>query len=437
MKLTQFYLKSENKNNEVVLYNTMNEAVLILNNDIVKLIEKDVNILNKDKFFKIKNILIENEFLIDDNIDEEKNYMEALLKQHRNFNHLSVHILPTTACNFNCVYCYQSGIERHHFLSQDKVDEIINYLKNHIKNHPEIRSATYILHGGEPTVNWKVVPYILEKLDNLSNLYNIKYRTQIVTNGYLLTKEKSDLLYKYNWQRLQVTIDGPKEIYNSRRVMNSGEDSYSTIVNNLKYILDNDLIEKISIRLNFDQSNYIQVAEYLPQLKDLFGTEKIILSLGYISDTYNNTSAENFISANMLKEEKMVEAYCILYKKTIDLGFEMQDLFMLEGMCTAKLDNAFVIYPNGDIYKCLSGVGRKEFVESSIYNDKKLPNYLYPELYKDCFNKGCKFIPLCNSGCRFNGFLKTGIKKSNDCQKELLDNLNKKLLAIKYLSKGE
>ncbi len=72
MKLTQFYLKSENKNNEVVLYNTMNEAVLILNNDIVKLIEKDVNILNKDKFFKIKNILIENEFLIDDNIDEEK-----------------------------------------------------------------------------------------------------------------------------------------------------------------------------------------------------------------------------------------------------------------------------------------------------------------------------------------------------------------------------
>lgn len=246
---------------------------------------------------------------------KKKNYMEALLKQHRNFNHLSVHILPTTACNFNCVYCYQSGIERHHFLSQDKVDEIINYLKNHIKNHPEIRSATYILHGGEPTVNWKVVPYILEKLDNLSNLYNIKYRTQIVTNGYLLTKEKSDLLYKYNWQRLQVTIDGPKEIHNSRRVMNSGEDSYSTIVNNLKYILDNDLIEKISIRLNFDQSNYIQVAEYLPQLKDLFGTEKIILSLGYISDTYNNTSAENFISANMLKEEKMVEAYCILYKK--------------------------------------------------------------------------------------------------------------------------
>lgn len=433
MKLTQFYIKSKSENNEIVLYNTMNESVLVLNKNIVEEFESDTDVLNQDRYREIKEALIDNEFLIDDNINEEKNYMDALLKQHSEFNHLCVHILPTTACNFNCVYCYQCGIERHHFLSQDKVNDIINYLKKHIEQHPEIHSATYILHGGEPTVNWKVVPYILENLDKLSKQFNIEYRTQIVTNGYLLTREKSDLLHKYNWQRLQVTIDGPKEIHNSRRVMNSGGDSYSAIMDNLKYIQDNNLIEKISIRLNFDQSNYNQVAEYLPQLKSIFGTEKIILSLGYISDTYNNTSAENFISVNMLKEDKMIEAYCLLYKKAIELGFEMQDLFMLEGMCTAKLNNAFVIYPNGDIYKCLSGVGRKEFLESTIYNEQDLPNYLYPELYKECFNKNCKFIPLCNSGCRFNGFLKTGDKKSNDCQKELLDKLNEKLLAIKYL----
>ena len=434
MKLTQFYIKSDIKNNEVVLYNTMNEAVVVLNAYIVEQFEADINILNLDKFLEIKNALIENEFLLDDNIDEEANYMKALLNQHKDFNHLSVHILPTTACNFNCVYCYQCGIERHHFLSQDKVYDIMNYLENHIKKHPEIHSATYILHGGEPTVNWKVVPNVLERLDNLSKTYNIEYRTQIVTNGYLLTPEKSDLLSKYNWQRLQVTIDGPKEIHNSRRLMNSGEDSYSSIIKNLKYIQDNKLIENISIRLNFDQSNFLDIVEYLPKLKSLFGTRGIVLSLGYISDTYSNTDAENFISVNMLKEDKMIDAYCCLYEKALEVGFEMQDLFMLEGMCTAKLDNAFVIYPNGDIYKCLSGVGREEFVESTIYKDEVLGNYLYPELYKECFNKKCRFIPLCNSGCRFNGYLKTGNKHSNDCQKELLDNLNKKLLTIKYLT---
>lgn len=173
--------------------------------------------------------------------------------------------------------------------------------------------------------------------------------------------------------------------------------------------------------------------DYLPTLKDLFGTKGIVLSLGYISDTFGDTEAENYISENILKDEKMIDAYCSLYKKALELGFQMQDLFMLEGMCTAKLNNAFVIYPNGDIYKCLSGVGRKEFIESTIYKDEELNNYLYPELYKECFNKKCSFIPLCNSGCRFNGYLKTGSKKSNDCQKKLLDELNKKLLTIKYL----
>ena len=436
IKLTQFYIKSEIKNNEVVFYNTLNEAVLILDAAAVQQFEDNIDSLNLKEFSEIKNVLIENEFLLDDDIDEEVNYMKALLNQHKKFNYLSVHILPTTACNFNCVYCYQSGIDRHQFLSQDKINDIISYLENHIKKHPEIHSATYILHGGEPTVNWKVVPNILQRLDEMSQLYKIKYRTQIVTNGYLLTPEKSELLSKYNWQRLQVTIDGPKDIHNSRRLMGSGKDSYSSIINNLKYIQDNKLIDKISIRLNFDQSNFGDIVEYLPTLKNIFGTKGIILSLGYISDTYGNTEAENYISENILKDEKMIAAYCSLYKKALELGFEMPDLFMLEGMCTAKLDNAFVIYPNGDVYKCLSGVGRKEFIESTIYKKGELDNYLYPELYKECFNKKCCFIPLCNSGCRFNGYLKTGRKNSNDCQKELLDNLNKKLLTIKYLIKG-
>jgi len=219
MKLTNFYIKSDIKNNEVVLYNTLNESVIILDASIVEQIEKNTNILELEEFLEIKNALVENEFLLDDGINEEENYMKALLNQHKEFDHLSVHILPTTACNFNCVYCYQCGIERHHFLSQDKVNDIIIYLENHIKKHPEIHSATYILHGGEPTVNWQVVPSILQKLDELSRLYSIEYRTQIVTNGYLLTPEKSNLLSRYNWQRLQVTIDGPKEIHNSRRLM--------------------------------------------------------------------------------------------------------------------------------------------------------------------------------------------------------------------------
>lgn len=54
----------------------------------------------------------------------------------------------------------------------------------------------------------KLLKKLLPELNKLFNKYNIKYETLIVTNGLLLTKEKVDLIAKYNWKRLQPTIDG-------------------------------------------------------------------------------------------------------------------------------------------------------------------------------------------------------------------------------------
>jgi len=92
-----------------------------------------------------------------------------------------------------------------------------------------------------------------------------------------------------------------------------------------------------------------------------------------------------------------------------------------------------VISADGNIFKCLSGVGRQDFVVSNIYKREELPNYMFLDMYKECFAKKCPYIPLCNTGCRFNGYLKTNNIHSNDCKKEVLDTINPELLAIKYL----
>lgn len=111
----------------------------------------------------------------------------------------------------------------------------------------------------------------------------------------------------------------------------------------------------------------------------------------------------------------------------------MPNLFMYDGMCTAKLKNALVISADGNIYKCLSGVGRPNFVVSNLSKKENLPNYLFPHMYNECFKKKCPYIPLCNTGCRFNGFLKTGKIESNDCKKTALNKINKKIIKIKFL----
>lgn len=87
MKFTQFYIKSEPYKGKVVLCNTMNESIVVLENEVLQSIEQNMEEL--EKYPEVKNYLIDNEFVIKDDIDEENNYMTALQNEHHSFGHLS------------------------------------------------------------------------------------------------------------------------------------------------------------------------------------------------------------------------------------------------------------------------------------------------------------------------------------------------------------
>jgi uncharacterized protein len=433
MKWSIFIIRVFEKG-EVLLFNTKNSSIVILS-------EKEYQEVNTlvDKGLKIPSNfqeLINNDFLIEKATDEKKEFLKELDKCMKNNKHFTVHILPTTACNFNCPYCYQSGIERDFFLNDEILKKTIKYIKGYLKGK-DITEATLVIHGGEPTVNWSSVVKLLPMMDKIFKERNIKYRTQIVSNGYNLTPEKADLLSKYNWQRFQVTVDGPPESHNKRRVLRNGGETFDRIIDNIRYVIDNKKIEKVSLRINYDKGNIDKIPEFLEYIARNFDRDRIILSLGFISKTVDDTDANKYVSEYGIKKSEMTKYYLPLFKKAVELGFKMSNLFMFTGMCTSKLDNALVISSNGDIFKCLSGVGRDEFIEGRVDSERyDLPNYLYPELYEQCLDKGCPYLPLCHTGCRFESYLKNGEMKQIDCNKEVLDSVNEELLKYLYLSKN-
>ena len=433
MKWSIFIIRVFEKG-EVLLFNTKNSSIVILS-------EKEYQEVNAlvDKGLKIPSNfqeLINNDFLIEKATDEKKEFLKELDKCMKNNKHFTVHILPTTACNFNCPYCYQSGIERDFFLNDEILKKTIKYIKGYLKGK-DINEATLVIHGGEPTVNWSSVVKLLPMMDKIFKERNIKYRTQIVSNGYNLTPEKADLLSKYNWQRFQVTVDGPPESHNKRRVLRNGGETFDRIIDNIRYVIDNKKIEKVSLRINYDKGNIDKIPEFLEYIARNFDRDRIILSLGFISKTVDDTDANKYVSEYGIKKSEMTKYYLPLFKKAVELGFKMSNLFMFTGMCTSKLDNALVISSNGDIFKCLSGVGRDEFIEGRVDSERyDLPNYLYPELYEQCLDKGCPYLPLCHTGCRFESYLKNGEMKQIDCNKEVLDSVNEELLKYLYLSKN-
>jgi uncharacterized protein len=429
-KWSIFFLKASDKNKSV-LYNTLNSSVVVLEQQELETAENFI--LSGGKRTSLINKLIQLGFFVEKDLDQ-KEYFKTMLNEEIDKNkHFTVHILPTTGCNFACPYCYQSGIDKTKFLNEDLTKQTIKYITKYIKNK-DLEQATIIIHGGEPTIYWKPVEFFLPALAKTFENKGISYRTQIVSNGYNLTSEKADLLSKYHWQRFQVTLDGLKETHNKRRFLKNGRGSFDQIMDNIKYVIRNNKIDKVSIRINYDKNNVKEIPKFLQYLSDIFPVDRIILSLGFISKTYDKTEANTYISKYGISYQELCATYLKLYEVAIKKGFVMPDLFMFDGMCTAKLDNAMVISSDGKIYKCLSGVGRKNFIEGDIFEEPMhLPNYLFLDLYDKCLEKKCEFIPLCNTGCRFKSYLDNGNIHTISCNREILEKLNKDLLKLKYL----
>ena len=83
---------------------------------------------------------------------------------------------------------------------------------------------------------------------------SIAFSSRIVTNGYLLTNDVVDkALSLWNLDKVQITIDGTKEVYNRVKAIDSSDDAYTRVINNISYLLSKNV--QVRIRLNLDTYN--------------------------------------------------------------------------------------------------------------------------------------------------------------------------------------
>ena len=410
-------------NNGFIIYNTLNHGVVYIEKDKYYNIFKNKRLVKKLK---------KQEFIVNKSINEKEQFKQALMNEYNNSKFLGLHILTTTGCNFKCPYCYQCGIIPE-FLTDEKMTNLLDFLEEYISDN-QINECRVEITGGEPTLNWMMVEKLLPRLKDLFKKHHIKYETLIVTNGYLFTKEKVDFISKYHWKRLQITIDGLENTNNKRRLLKNNKSSFNFIIKNLDYIIFNNKIKKVNLRINYDNSNIDEIPYLLDYIKERYGTKKILISLGLITKTIQEASVNKFIAKNGISEEEFIPKYIRLYTETIKRGFKMNDIFSFDGMCTAKLKHGFLLEPNGNITKCVSGVGREEFkignYVTKVFNKE---DYLFPKLYDDCLEKECPFLPICHTGCRFDAYINNKSKEKIICKKELLEEINDKIIKINYL----
>ncbi len=368
--------------------------------------------------FKLMEKLRERGHLFFDEADQNNFVKNISHKYRQNQNSAVVFTMcPSYACNLNCPYCFQKDVQnKYTYLSSQSVPFLIKAISQLSGNSKQPKVIQ--LFGGEPFLpkNKDFIDHILAYAD-----YG-HIPVAATTNGTMILKYRQ-LIKKYAnvIKMMQITIDGPPEIHDKRRVPKNGQPTFDLILKGIKFLVDCKI--SVQARVNVDRTNI----ESLPMLASYLKENKMLESEYFkcvLAPVQNHCSKDT--SKDLMDEHELIN-------RLEDLGAGYPDMQYLSynripktimhirnvlngeyssphlSFCEANRGNYFIFGPDGLIYPCSEAAGHTELAVGRF-----LPDFgLFEEKYnqwtqKNIFTadkcKDCNIAPLCGGGCSFAAY---------------------------------
>ncbi|WP_208588569.1 anaerobic sulfatase maturase [Gracilibacillus suaedae] len=317
------------------------------------------------------------------------------------------------ACNLACDYCYYSrcgGRSGHIERIEDKVLE--NFIKEYMKASRGVVSFTW--QGGEP---------LLAGLDFFKKVVALQAKyapkrtiisNSIQTNGTLINEKWAAFFKKYNFL-VGVSIDGPEEINDQRRVTSTGKGSYQAIMKGIQHLREYEVDFNV---LTVIHENNVHHAKELMMFyeREQFDFVQFIPCMDFQSQNVDQPGV--FHISPREYGDFLCEAFDYWYNDgnpKISVRFFDNILAVFLGhqaeLCVhrEKCPKILILEQNGDAYPCdffihedyrLGNVNENSLAE--IANHEKWDEFLdmKPNLPDKC--KQCEFLSLCHGGCPRN-----------------------------------
>ncbi|MBI5140699.1 MAG: 4Fe-4S cluster-binding domain-containing protein [Nitrospirae bacterium] len=331
-------------------------------------------------------------------------------------------LCPTYACNYACIYCYQSYARspQHKIVDISHLaplrEKIGNFIRDYKKSHNDI--CLFELFGGEPLLlgneeyfDWAV-----------SLCREHEAHLIITTNGYNIVDYIDRILINRDViAKVSTTIDGINELQDLRRRPQSGEipgHGFDRIISGIKYCLGLEV--PVKVEMNIDKNNAKSIQDVLNYCRDQgwlsnpyfsFGISKIddrmltgrknmlseIEALLAVHDQLHNTyaSLHNFKIVFLKTAFYLAKAFNIHYGQN-EYG---RDNF---NYCwaTSNIFHGYYYDPDCSAYRCTFTVGNPEYnigTNASCASHKDIwrgPGILLDD---DCLN--CVIAGYCAGGC--------------------------------------
>ncbi|MGO8993503.1 MAG: radical SAM protein [Polyangiaceae bacterium] len=364
----------------------------------------------------LREALTEGGFLVPAELDE-LGVLRAAFEKSRSSQDLAFTIGLTMACNFACPYCFEEHRNEH--LSPETAEAIRVFIARRMDD-AQARSIYVNWFGGEPLLNVDVLVDLAAKLREETSHRGVAFSSLVITNGALLTRAVAERLVAAGVTRVQVTLDGPREIHDARRPMRGGQATFDRIVGNLKAV--KGLIDVV-IRVNVDEGNRPRVPElarYLAGEGLLSGERAMMMYTGKLTAYTEQVQMawKPLKQSDMAGlEEDLESVLSSLCAPAMEQGSPLLGALQ-SGSCSATVDHSYVIGPRGHLFKCELGIHDVREAVGSVLESpapepgarRRLP--LAPSskgslahdwgAYNPFDNEkcsGCRYVPICKGGC--------------------------------------
>jgi uncharacterized protein len=406
---------------------------------IVNLLSGQADILEPDETKRFidnkltnKQVYIDKGYIVDPKEEEKlfkKKYLDFI--DDRDSDEVQLFFTPWYTCNFDCSYCFQDEYTNQ---NDDVKDEVIEAFFSYVDTKFADRKKYITIFGGEPFLNTPSKKASIQKVIDGAN--QRKLDIAVVTNGYNIA-EFIDILKTANVREIQITVDGTKEVHDSRRMLKGGQGSFENIAKGVDLLLENNI--PLNMRMIVDKDNVKNLPE-LAQFAIEKGWTKSPLFKTALGRNYELHHCQTHNKRLFQRIEMYQENYDIVKKHTDVLEFHKPSFsiakFIFENgelpnplfdSCSgAKTEWAFDY--TGRVYSCTATVGNMGDELGTFYPKIELNEDLIEEWEeRDILSiekcSSCSVKLACGGGCAAIAKSRTGKLHSEDCRpvKELLE----------------
>jgi uncharacterized protein len=257
--------------------------------------------------------------------------------------------------------------------------------------------------------NREIVEYIVERGVEKG------YKIAAVTNGHDL-EAYIGCLGGGKISALQITIDGPEEIHDKRRIALDGSSSFQKIIANMRQVIEMTDVS-ISVRVNMDGDNYKSFRELLNVFdrEGWLNNHRISVYTVIVDRRDQDGAISPLQDINAVKSELsgMVNQYTNVeignrqsaYSYGVLASLISNKPYGLRSCYCSASSGAYIFLPNGTISSCCDSVGEEcsyigNYSKDGLFLDKAKTAHRFNRSVANipaCLD--CKYCLICAGGC--------------------------------------